>query len=48
LQIEEVERIWAQIAEHDDWSALTAKVDAIRALGAALGPPPLPLVEIDS
>jgi serine/tyrosine/threonine adenylyltransferase len=41
LQIEEVERIWAAIAEHDDWSPLHAKVAAIRQLGEALGPPPV-------
>jgi uncharacterized protein YdiU (UPF0061 family) len=38
LQIEEVERIWAAIAEHDDWQPLHDKVDAIRRLGKALGP----------
>ncbi len=42
LQIEEVERIWAAIAERDDWGALQDKVTAIRRLGAALGPPPAP------
>ena len=35
MHIEEVETIWARIAEDDDWSALYAKVDAIRAMGAA-------------
>jgi len=38
LQIEEVERIWAAIAEQDDWQPLHNKVDAIRRLGKALGP----------
>ena len=42
LQIEEVERIWAAIAERDDWSELHAKVSAIRRLGDALGPPVSP------
>lgn len=42
LPIDEVEAIWAPIAEHDDWSALEAKVAAIRRLGEALGPAPLP------
>jgi len=42
LLIEEVESLWAPIAEHDDWSALHAKVTAIRRLGEALGPPPAP------
>ena len=36
MHIDEVEAIWAPIAERDDWSALTAKVAAIRAMGAAL------------
>ena len=40
--IDEVERIWAAIDQQDDWSALTAHVAAIRALGAALGPAPGP------
>jgi serine/tyrosine/threonine adenylyltransferase len=37
LVIVEIERIWAAIAEHDDWSAFEAKIAEIRALGAALG-----------
>jgi serine/tyrosine/threonine adenylyltransferase len=36
LMIEEVESIWAPIAEADDWSALQAKVESIRKLGKAL------------
>jgi uncharacterized protein YdiU (UPF0061 family) len=40
LQIEEVERIWAAIAERNDWSALHDKVTAIRRLGEALRPSP--------
>ncbi len=36
LLIEEVEALWAPIAERDDWAPLTAKIDAIRAMGAAL------------
>lgn len=40
--IEEVERIWAEIDQHDDWSALHSKVDDIRSLGRQLGPPPIP------
>ncbi|MBC2670411.1 protein adenylyltransferase SelO family protein [Novosphingobium piscinae] len=39
--IDEVERIWSAIAEHDDWSALSDHVAAIRRLGAILGPPPV-------
>ena len=36
MLIEEVEAIWAAIAERDDWAPLAAKVTAIRAMGAAL------------
>ncbi|MEH3159380.1 MAG: YdiU family protein [Sphingomonas taxi] len=36
MLIDEVEAIWARIAEADDWSALEAKVAAIRAMGDAL------------
>jgi len=36
LHIEEVEAIWAPIAQHDDWSAFEAKVAAIRRLGEAM------------
>jgi uncharacterized protein YdiU (UPF0061 family) len=42
--IDEVERIWTAIADHDDWSALTRHVVAIRELGAAMGDPPVPPV----
>ncbi|MFC0205578.1 protein adenylyltransferase SelO [Novosphingobium soli] len=42
LVIEEVERIWAAIDQHDDWSELYAKVAAIRTLGERLGPAPEP------
>jgi len=31
-----VEAIWAPIADHDDWTLLTAKVAAIRNMGDAL------------
>ena len=37
LHIEEVEAIWAPIAESDDWGLLSAKVAAIRAMGDAMG-----------
>ncbi|WP_409934915.1 protein adenylyltransferase SelO family protein [Novosphingobium sp. 9] len=43
LQIDEVERIWAAIAEDDDWSQLEEALARIRTLGDALGnhlPPP--------
>lgn len=36
MAIDEVEAIWAPIAQDDDWSALTAKISAIRAMGAAM------------
>jgi serine/tyrosine/threonine adenylyltransferase len=36
LVIDEVERVWQAIAEHDDWSAFTAKISAIRELGASM------------
>lgn len=42
LLIEEVEAIWAAIAEHDDWQPLHAKIAAIRQLGEALGDAPVP------
>ncbi len=44
LVIEEVEAIWAGIAERDDWTQFNDAVAAMRALGAALGEPPLPPV----
>jgi len=36
MLIDEVESIWAAIAECDDWGPLFAKVDAVRAMGDAL------------
>ena len=36
MLIDEVEAIWAAIAERDDWSLLEAKIAAVRAMGAAL------------
>jgi len=36
MHIEEVEAIWARIDEADDWSALEAKVLAVRRMGAAM------------
>ena len=36
MLIDEVESIWAAIAERDDWAPLFAKVDAVRAMGDAL------------
>jgi uncharacterized protein YdiU (UPF0061 family) len=37
MHIEEVEAIWSSIDRNDDWSALNAKVAAIRRMGEALG-----------
>jgi serine/tyrosine/threonine adenylyltransferase len=36
MHIEEVEAIWAPIAERDDWNALIAKVEAVRGMGEAM------------
>ena len=36
MLIEEVEAIWAAIAERDDWGPFEAKVAAIRRMGAAM------------
>ena len=38
MEIEEVERVWAPVAERDDWSAVLEKVAEVRALGERLGP----------
>ena len=42
LLIDEVEAIWAAIAERDDWQPLTHKIASIRRMGAAHGAPPVP------
>jgi serine/tyrosine/threonine adenylyltransferase len=42
MLIDEVEAIWAAIAERDDWRPFNAKIAAVRALGDALGDPPPP------
>ncbi|WP_338468498.1 YdiU family protein [Novosphingobium sp. ZN18A2] len=42
MLIDEVEAIWDGIAQSDDWSALEAKVAALRRMGEALAPPPAP------
>jgi len=36
MLIDEVEALWAHIAERDDWIPLNSKIDAIREMGAAL------------
>lgn len=45
MLIDEVEAIWADIAQNDDWSKLTNKIERLRAMGDALGPPPSPPVQ---
>lgn len=40
MHIERVEAIWAAIDSNDDWQPLYRAVEAIRAMGAALGPSP--------
>ena len=42
MLIDEVETIWAAIAERDEWEPLAAKVAAVREMGRALGPAPVP------
>ncbi len=36
MLIDEVERVWSDIAQNDDWSAFDAKIAEVRAMGAAL------------
>ena len=43
MHIEQVEAIWAAIAERDDWGPFDAKVQSVRRMGDAMrevGPPP--------
>lgn len=42
MLIDEVEAIWAAIAENDDWEPLHAKVAALRRMGWGHGTPPMP------
>ena len=42
LLIEEVEAIWAAIAQHDDWTLLEAKLDRLERMREAMGEPPVP------
>lgn len=37
MTIDEVEALWARVAAVDDWTPLQAKIDRVRAYGAALG-----------
>jgi uncharacterized protein YdiU (UPF0061 family) len=39
MHIEEVEAIWAAIADRDDWTPFEAKVAAVRRMGDAMTPP---------
>jgi len=36
MPIDEVETLWAAIAEHDDWRPLETKLAAIRRMGDAM------------
>jgi hypothetical protein len=36
MLIDEVESIWAAIADHDDWAPFEAKIAAIRRMGDAM------------
>ena len=40
MHIDEVEAIWAGIAEHDDWGPFESKIEAIRRMGAAMAVAP--------
>jgi hypothetical protein len=42
MLIDEVETIWAAIAERDDWQPLANKITAVRRMGEAMGEPPPP------
>jgi hypothetical protein len=42
MHIDEVEAIWAAIAERDDWQPLADKIAALRTMGEAHGPSPSP------
>ena len=42
MLIDEVEAIWAPIAERDDWSLMAAKVEDVRRMGEAMGDRPEP------
>ena len=37
LLIDEIEALWAHVAERDDWAPFEAKIDEIRAMAVALG-----------
>ena len=35
MHLDEVEAIWAAIADHDDWAPFESKIEAIRRMGEA-------------
>ncbi|MFA6218549.1 MAG: YdiU family protein [Erythrobacter sp.] len=45
MLIEDVEAIWSAIAERDDWQPLADKVAALRRMGTAQGPAPVPAAQ---
>ena len=45
LHIDEVERLWSAIDEHDDWQPLERKLAEIRGLADALGEAPAPAAQ---
>ena len=47
MHIDEVEAIWARIAEHDDWAPFEDKVSAIRRMGEAFKAPSPPKGAMD-
>lgn len=47
MLIEEVEAIWSAIDQRDDWQPLANKVAALRRMGEAHGPAPLPAGHLD-
>ena len=42
MLVDEVETLWSAIAERDDWAPLEEKIIAIRQMGDAHGPAPMP------
>jgi uncharacterized protein YdiU (UPF0061 family) len=42
MGIDEVEALWSHIDERDDWQPLHDKIEALRRMGEALGPAPIP------
>lgn len=42
MLFDEVETLWSAIEERDDWRPLEEKIQAVRRMGSALGPAPMP------